>query len=210
MLKISRFINDYFSSCAYVVTHESLSEALVIDPSDIVSHRISAYLKAERLIPSTIILTHEHFDHITGVVYLKECYGAKIICSRICSENIVSPSGNFSRYAIKPNFACEPADYFCEDVGYHVNWYGVDVEFIPTPGHSPGSICINLGGVLFSGDTIIHDHETITKLPGGSIHTLQQSVDLILARFPGETLVYPGHGESFLLKEVNRNGIIGN
>ncbi len=69
----------------------------------------------------------------------------------------------------------------------------------PTPGHSPDSICFYLesteGGILFSGDTLFRGSVGRTDLPGGNGRALLHSIKTQLMSLPGNTAVYPGHGE---------------
>lgn len=66
---------------------------------------------------------------------------------------------------------------------------------IPTPGHSPGSICLyyEKEKALISGDTLFYLGVGRTDLPGGDTASLAQSLER-LARLDIEYLV-PGHGE---------------
>jgi len=66
---------------------------------------------------------------------------------------------------------------------------------IPTPGHSPGSVCLfwEARSVLISGDTIFYMGLGRTDLPGGDIETLGKSIRKI-SRLNIEYLI-PGHGE---------------
>jgi hydroxyacylglutathione hydrolase len=72
-----------------------------------------------------------------------------------------------------------------------------DKEFlvIPTPGHSPGSICLywEKEKVLFSGDTLFYMGVGRTDLYGGNLEMLEKSLQT-LARLEIEYLI-PGHGQ---------------
>uniref|UniRef100_UPI0035717572 MBL fold metallo-hydrolase n=1 Tax=Marinifilum fragile TaxID=570161 RepID=UPI0035717572 len=61
---------------------------------------------------------------------------------------------------------------------------------------------------LFSGDTILENIKTVVKLPGGNKYDLVNSVNAILNRFDSNVNVYPGHGKSFLLSELEIEKII--
>ena len=63
-----------------------------------------------------------------------------------------------------------------------------------TPGHTPGSVCLRCGNLLFSGDTLFAGSCGRTDLPGGSMAQMQQSLSLLAALpLPDETQVLPGH-----------------
>lgn len=209
MLSVTSFTNDLFGSCAYVVSAAGSPQALVIDPADAATGGVDRFLAERGLTEVIVALTHEHYDHISGVGHLRQAADARLICSSLCSEAITSPIKNFSRYLIGRDETCAPADLTFEELDHKLDLCGARFEFIPTPGHSPGSVCIAAPGILFTGDTLIHNLQTVTKLPGGNRQELARSVDLLLARFPAATVVYPGHGAPFTLGQVDRNIIIG-
>ena len=70
------------------------------------------------------------------------------------------------------------------------------IGIIPTPGHSPGSVCFYVAqeGWLFTGDTLFKG--TV----GSTNHVYSRPLDLSISlkelfTLPPATLVYPGHGE---------------
>ncbi len=70
------------------------------------------------------------------------------------------------------------------------------VEVIHTPGHTPGSICLRLGGLLFTGDTLFPGGPGATQPPLGDFATIMESLATKLFTLPDETVVLPGHGEA--------------
>ncbi len=74
------------------------------------------------------------------------------------------------------------------------------VEFIHTPGHTPGSCLIIIGNNVFSGDTIYKNKVDYTNLPGMKQGQLIQSVLKLWNTVSGDTMFYPGHGASELFK----------
>jgi glyoxylase-like metal-dependent hydrolase (beta-lactamase superfamily II) len=205
---VIRLINDRFASNAYVAICGS--QALVIDPADVDSGRIVTLLSDQRVSEVLIVLTHEHFDHMSGVNRLREKFMAtQLVCSRSCSENIATPTGNFSRYLAGVDLVCGAADLLCENIHYEMEWSGGRLEMIATPGHTFGSICIVMEEMLFSGDTVIWNCPTVTRLPGGRQDQLKQSIALLMERIPPSTVVCPGHGESFLFRQIDPEIILG-
>jgi len=68
---------------------------------------------------------------------------------------------------------------------------------LATPGHSPGSACFLAGNLLISGDTLIANTRTVTKLPGGNRLDLVSSLLLLSGNCPDNAIVLPGHGLPF-------------
>ena len=82
-------------------------------------------------------------------------------------------------------------------------WPNVEMRAFNTPGHSDDSLCFIVDGMLFTGDTLILDVRTVTKLKGGSAEKLNETVK-ILAELKGRGLkVIPGHEEEFLLDDYD-------
>lgn len=83
-----------------------------------------------------------------------------------------------------------------------------DKEFqvIPTPGHSPGSLCLywKKEKLLISGDTLFYMGVGRTDLPGGDMEALGESIRK-LSELDIEYLI-PGHGEMIRGSEsIRRN-----
>ena len=61
-----------------------------------------------------------------------------------------------------------------------------------TPGHTQGSVCLLVGDVMFSGDTLFRGSCGRTDFAGGDPKAMLASLDR-LAALPGNYKVYPGH-----------------
>jgi hydroxyacylglutathione hydrolase len=203
ILEVKRVLTDTFNSNCYIVTDKNFNRSIIIDPG-------SANLQLQ--IPGGIdyiLLTHEHMDHLAGVNILMEEYHCQLICTKLCSELITNPRKNFSRYIMGKDYICKSADILWEDIHDELRWNNNTIKCIRTPGHSHASICLTLDNCLFTGDTLILDLPTVTKLPGGDKKALRLSIDFIIERFLPTTTIYPGHGDPFLLRDVNRKIIVG-
>jgi glyoxylase-like metal-dependent hydrolase (beta-lactamase superfamily II) len=83
---------------------------------------------------------------------------------------------------------------------------GMDVEVLFTPGHSPGHVTYAIDGALLSGDVLFQGSVGRVDLPGGDWATLERSIEGLIAAFPAETVVYPGHmGVTTLGRERDTN-----
>ncbi|MBO7636546.1 MAG: MBL fold metallo-hydrolase [Paludibacteraceae bacterium] len=207
MLKIERFVNQLMTSNCYVVVDEESKHCLCIDPASEQSEREIAYIGQNGLTLDHIILTHEHTDHTWGVNALKGRFAeAKVICSEVCCENLAKEfQAYFLLYFDNPDYqytVCQ-VDETTEAMGGSLLWQGHKIKFVSTPGHSLGSISIDIDGRLFTGDSIMQSKPYVNKR-NGSKELFFESVKKILETYPQETLVYPGHGEVFQLKDYQR------
>lgn len=207
MLRIERFVNQLMSSNCYLVVDEDTKHCFCIDPASEKSEREIEYIEQNGLTLDYIILTHEHTDHTWGVNALKgRFFETKVICSEVCKQNLVKEfQAYFLLYYDNPDYqynVCK-VDETTEELDNRLIWQGREIKFVPTPGHSLGSICIDLEGQLFTGDAIMQSKPYINKR-NGSKELFFESVRKIIETYTAETLIYPGHGEVFRLKDYQR------
>ena len=67
-----------------------------------------------------------------------------------------------------------------------------DIEFLHTPGHTPGSQCFKVNNNLVSGDTLFVQGCGRVDLPGSNSEDMFHSLRK-LSSLPDETILYPGH-----------------
>lgn len=75
----------------------------------------------------------------------------------------------------------------------------ISFRVLHTPGHTPGSVCLIAGNLLFSGDTLFAGSCGRTDFPGGSWKDMLASLKR-LAQLEGDYTVLPGHGEASTLE----------
>lgn len=88
-----------------------------------------------------------------------------IISSRVCSESITYLK-NMSVFYSPLGFANDNADVLVVYLGLPMHWNKCKTVFHTTPGHTDGSRCFTISNCLFTGDTLLNDSETVTRLPG--------------------------------------------
>lgn len=189
----------------YLVAATGSDDAVVIDPGDEVEELIER-AAAERLTVQAILLTHAHLDHITGVDQAKAAFNVDTWLHR--DDDVlyraVEQQGLMFGLRVK---AQPPVDRFYEP-GQRLGVGGLEIAVHPTPGHSPGGVCLEVreGGTtqLFVGDTLFAGSIGRTDLPGGDYDTLIRSIRTVLFAFPDPTPVHSGHGPSTTIGEERR------
>lgn len=168
-------------------------EALVIDPGYI-DEKISDFIDENKLKLKLIYLTHCHFDHMLGALWLKEKYGVNIACIDKEVENLNNADVNLSLRMTGKKLTIECDKSFCEnDV---INVGNLSFRVIHTPGHTSGSSSLYGDGILISGDTLFSDCFGRCDLPTSNFSQILKSVSEKLYVLPKETVVYPGHGDT--------------
>ncbi len=202
VLQVRRFVNERSTSNTYLLTVSGESGCLLVDPGEVGGVKTQSMLEQEGLHPDYALLTHEHVDHVAGLNQLRSRWPCQVVCTRACSDALCDPRRNLSRYYIQRDERYAPAELCCEDIGWKMDWAGMKLRFLATPGHSPGGLCIAVQNMLFTGDTLLQGLKCVAHLPGGNKEVLQESVQHIMRAFASVTLVCPGHGEPFLMKQA--------
>lgn len=182
-------------------------ESIVIDPID--TKEFWRFLEQTRFEEITVILTHEHFDHIYGLNELREKFACKVYAQKHCSENIGIAIRNLSSSAevlaqlnekvmhsgvsVKP-FVCESADIVFDN-RMNFQWAGHEISIITAPGHSEGSVFVLVDNkIVFTGDSLLEE-TVITKLPGGNKKVYIEITRPLLCGISDKVeVVFPGHG----------------
>ena len=168
------------------------------------------YLKAHKLECEGIVLTHSHFDHITGIAPLKAAFPeAKVYVHEAEAAELggggAGAAGPMNRSVLQFFGAPEllevvgqqpAADTLMREGMSVFGW-----KVLHTPGHTPGSVCLFKAdatddgrGILISGDTLFdYGGYGRTDMYGGDELEIQKSLARLQQEIPAGTLVYPGH-----------------
>lgn len=205
MLVVQSFVNSPVTSNCYVLFDRDLGDdCIIVDPGGRSEKKLIEYLEQGGLIPKYIILTHEHFDHCWGVNELVEKYHIPIICSELCAEAIKNEKRNCSVfYDNKDAFVINNEVINVEFIDFELLFDAKKILFFLTPGHTDASISFSIDKLLFTGDTLIYNEKTVTKLPSGGKDKLKESMKKYSDLRGNGYLVYPGHGISFLLDDYD-------
>ncbi|AEF95100.1 beta-lactamase domain protein [Desulfotomaculum nigrificans CO-1-SRB] len=185
----------------YIIGCPETDQAAIVDPGD-EARRILAQVAKLGLTVSAIILTHGHYDHIGAVAELKKATGAPVMIHRQDSEMLTKPALNLSAW-LGEDIELKPADRLLED-GDLIKVGNLTLEVLHTPGHTPGGICLKVGGDVFTGDTLFAQSVGRSDFPGGSHTTLINSIKQKLLVLPDDTMIYPGHGPASTIGQEKR------
>jgi hydroxyacylglutathione hydrolase len=139
-----------------------------------------------------LFMTHADRDHVGGCKTFKEA-GAKIVIHEAEAKILDSPP---------PPAEAAPADIILkEDTKMKVG--NLEVQFIYTPGHTPGSMCVyyEKEGILFPGDTVLPDFAH--PVMGRILHPpfIRQGIEIYVASLKkllalDTQWILPGHGKA--------------
>ena len=174
-MRISSACLGSLGTNCYLIELESVT--LLIDPAE--DSRALHSLIGDRSI-DVVVLTHGHFDHVGGAWAIN---APEIVMHR---DDLPFIDQFFPDH--------DPIHRYVEDGDEILS----GVKVLHLPGHSPGSIVLQVEDALFVGDVLFAGSIGRTDLPGGSMEVMADSLRR-LTGLPGDYDVYPGHGESTTL-----------
>lgn len=184
---------------AYLVVFQPTGDQVLLDPGDEAQELIKIVLEYGAKL-RLVMLTHGHHDHIGAAAEV--CRHFDIPCRlHMADVRLLRHAPMYAlRFAGKKIQA--PEDYLLLDGGDTFEIGEETLRVIHTPGHSPGSVCYHLGGVLFTGDTLFRERVGRTDLPRADSTQLHQSVDRILMEVSHDTIILPGHGRRWTIGQA--------
>ena len=197
-MRVSTIVNGRWRQNCYVVAHES-GQAIIVDPGSEPT-RIAAEVEEQQWRVLGIVNTHGHFDHIGAVAPLQDRYGVPFYLHG--ADAALLKRANLYRMLFESRDSVRiptiSADISTLPLAFDIG--PLSISWIATPGHTDGSVCLMLGNLLFSGDTLMRNAIGRTDLPGGNRQQLLASIRKLMA-LPAETVVYGGHGPTTTLAE---------
>ncbi len=186
----------------YLVGNKQTGQAIVIDPGDDAQFIVDK-LRLLGFTPVVLVATHGHFDHIMAAFELQRTFDIPFLIHRddaFLVARLVESAERFLGLRVSD----PPPRISKTIVDQEVLLYGgISLTVMHTPGHTPGSVCLVLGGqnALFVGDTIFANGGVgRTDFHYSNTHNLMASLETILS-FDGDTVLYPGHGETTIVAD---------
>jgi len=173
----------------YLVGDTDTRECVVVDPAWAVDDLVDV-VEAEGMKLVGALATHYHPDHVGGTMFgftvegasrLVGRLGIKLHCHRAEAEGLRRITG------------LSVSDLEQHDSGDKLTVGKVELEWLHTPGHTPGSSCFRLKDALVAGDTLFLQGCGRVDLPGGDPDEMYHTLTQRLASLPGDMELWPGH-----------------
>ena len=194
-MKIKRMVLGGLANNTYIIIGEEGKKAVVIDPAA-EPERILEYLSGQGLALEGILITHGHYDHIGAVEGIKRHLDVPVYTHEEEARMMEDPIRNLSTYFTSMGIKAQADKLVVEG---EILSFGDDLSFktIIVPGHSPKSVCFLAEdqNVVFTGDTLFSGSIGRTDYYNGDQGDLIRYISQKLMFLPGDTKVYPGHGE---------------
>jgi len=178
-IQIERLELGPWGTNAYIIICLQTGNSVLIDtPAD--ASTIMERLKGTN--PKYILLTHNHMDHLGALSELRSKLKVPVAAHVSDAKSLPSP----------PEMLLNDGDV--------VSFGKVKLEVLHTPGHTSGSLCFKIGKYLISGDTIFPGGPGKTGSPADLRQIIKSITDKIFV-LSDDTQIYPGHGDSTVLKK---------
>ena len=125
-------------------------------------------------------MTHNHMDHTGALAELKTTLDVPI----------AAHAADAGRLPVPPDTLLADGDI--------ITFGDIRLAVMHTPGHTPGSLCFYTEGYLISGDTLFPGGPGKTGSPA-DFKQIVESLKNKIFILPGNTRVFPGHGEFAVL-----------
>jgi glyoxylase-like metal-dependent hydrolase (beta-lactamase superfamily II) len=176
----------------YILGDPVTRKAAVVDPAwDVVA--ICDFVEREGYQIDKILITHYHQDHLGGNMMGQSVEGSADMLKRVKAKVYVN---KHEAEGTKRVAGLSDSDLVKVEAGDVFRVGDIDVKFLHTPGHTPGSQCFLAAGNLIAGDTLFVNSCGRVDLPGSDPEAMYHSLNGTLKSLDDATVVYPGHAYS--------------
>ncbi len=214
-MKTKQFVVNPFQMNCFIYYDENSKEGIIIDPgtySTEEDNTVINFIEGNKINIKYLINTHGHIDHILGNKFARDTFNVPMLIHKddlFLVDNSLEQSRMFGiEIAKPPSFDM----YITEETELKLG--DTKFNFIHTPGHSPGSVCIvdHKNKNVFCGDLIFKNSVGRTDLPMGSFEILLDSINNKLFEKCSDSYnLFPGHMEpTTIFDEKNNNPFLNN
>jgi hydroxyacylglutathione hydrolase len=176
----------------YLIGDPETRKAAVVDPAWDVNAIVN-FVEAEGYQIEKILISHYHQDHLGGEMMGQNIQGAANLIELIKAKVYVNKN---EAEGTKRVSGLSDSDLVKVEAGDIAKIGNLEIKFLHTPGHTPGSQCFLLAGNLISGDTLFVNSCGRVDLPGSDPKAMYYSLNHTLRNLDDSTIVYPGHAYS--------------
>jgi len=173
----------------YAIGCERTRQCVLVDPAWAVDSLLDT-LDADGMTLSGALITHYHPDHCGGSMFGLTVEGLpRLMESRPVPVHV----NEYEADGLKQVTGLSESDLVRQSSGNTLQVGDIELRFLHTPGHTPGSQCFLINDCLVSGDTLFIDGCGRVDLPGGDPEEMYRTLTQRLAKLPDQTILYPGH-----------------
>ena len=175
---------EFYTNC-YIIDRK-----IIIDPGVGAFEFVKEYVKN----PIAVINTHGHFDHIWDNKKIKEYFGIPIYIHKDDAFMLSEDPFGYNPPKVK-------ADFLLDEGVYNIGEYEIKIRHFP--GHTPGSIIIEINEEMFSGDFIFDGSIGRVDFPYSNPKQMKNSI-LKFLQISYDKRILPGHGAATTIKKAQK------
>lgn len=199
-MEVKRYCVGVFGTNCYLIKKEN--NVLIIDPGASAAKLLSYIDEDDRV--KAILLTHGHFDHIQAVDKLQAHFHCPVYLNEkdeeLARNEKLNCLGNYS--------AC----LHCKTTSLKEGLLKIEnfeIQVLEAPGHTSGSVLLQIENYLFTGDVLFKGSIGRTDLYSGNASEMKRSLQLFYS-MNEDLILCPGHDETSILKnELLYNPFLG-
>ena len=173
----------------YAIGDRDTGEVVLVDPAYDVGGLLDL-VEADGMRCVGVLATHYHPDHVGGSMMGFSIEGVSELLERVTVPiHVQSDEAELVRTVT----GVSETDLIAHRSGDKMLVGAIEIEFIHTPGHTPGSQCFFVDGRLVAGDTLFLEGCGRMDLPGADPGQMYESLTQRLAKVPDDAILYPGH-----------------
>lgn len=173
----------------YLIGDRDTRECVVVDPAWDIDGLLKI-VEAEEMKLTGALVTHYHPDHVGGQIFGMDILGL----AQLMEKNPVPVYVNkHEAEGLKQVTGISLSDMKQVDSEDRMQVGSIDISFLHTPGHTPGSQCFRVADNLVAGDTLFLQGCGRVDLPGGDSEVMYDTLTRRLAKIQNEIILYPGH-----------------
>lgn len=173
----------------YLIGDRDTRECVVVDPAWDIDGLLKI-VEAEEMKLTGALVTHYHPDHVGGQIFGMDILGL----AQLMEKNPVPVYVNkHEAEGLKKVTGISLSDMKQVDSEDRMQVGSIDISFLHTPGHTPGSQCFRVADNLVAGDTLFLQGCGRVDLPGGDSEVMYDTLTRRLAKIQNEIILYPGH-----------------
>ena len=190
---VSDHLANQMVNFVYLIGDRRTRECVVVDPAYAVNDLLRIVANDDMKLTG-VLATHYHPDHVGGSMMGMNIEGvAALLELQTVPIHVNENEANW----VTRTTGISDGDLVKHSGGDKMFVGDIEITFVHTPGHTPGSQCFLVEQRLVAGDTLFLEGCGRTDLPGSNPGEMYASLQT-LAKLPTDTLVCPGHQYSAL------------
>jgi len=169
----------------YIIGDKNTRECVIVDPAWDIDGILNVIETEEMKLKGSLV-THYHPDHVGGSIFGMNITGLAELMGKSSAPVYVN---KHEAEGLKQVTGLSDSDLRLTVLSIG----SIDITFLHTPGHTPGSQCFRVGDSLVAGDTLFLQGCGRVDLPGGDSEVMYDTLTRRLAKIQDEVVLYPGH-----------------